>query len=215
MRYSRSVPNPASIHRCLEPSFSVFAPFPSSTPFTAFIVSLIVVLTMHASASPGKRLIDFENPFNTSGWQVVNDDVMGGVSTSRFGVETNRAIFSGTVSLENNGGFASVRSPLQDHGAGAFSTFVVRVKGDGHRYKFTIRTGAGFDKPQYQASFETRPGEWQELHFPIKDFVPSWRGRVLTGVPPIDPAAPMAIGFLISDKQSGPFKLEIGRIGIR
>ena len=65
---------------------------------------------MNADAASEKTLFDFSTATNAPAWQVVNDDVMGGVSTSRFSVTNGVAVFRGEVSLENNGGFASVRS---------------------------------------------------------------------------------------------------------
>ena len=63
---------------------------------------------------------------------------------------------------------------------------MLRVRGDGHRYKFTVRTKSGFDTPiyQYQCAFTTKRDEWEEHRLPFKDFVPTFRGRVLTDVPP-------------------------------
>ena len=70
-------------------------------------------ITMKADTATNKTLFDFQAATNSPAWEVVNDDVMGGVSTSQFQLLTNGgAIFSGVVSLENNGGFASVRSSL-------------------------------------------------------------------------------------------------------
>ena len=158
-------------------------------------------------------LFDFQTATNVPAWQVVNDDVMGGVSTSQFLLLTNGgAVFSGVVSLENNGGFASVRSALVQKNLSGSDTFVLRVRGDGRRYKFTVRTDAGFDGANYQAEFATKAGEWQEYRLPFKDFVPTFRGRVLTGVPPLNAAQIASVGFLISDKQSGPFRLEVSWI---
>ena len=58
-------------------------------------------------------LIDFSNA-SAAGWQIVNDSVMGGISRSTLQLhEDGYALFSGTVSLENNGGFASVRTRAQ------------------------------------------------------------------------------------------------------
>ena len=52
-------------------------------------------------------LFDFPTATNYPTWQIVNDDVMGGLSTSRFQILTNGgAVFTGVVSLETNGGFA-------------------------------------------------------------------------------------------------------------
>jgi hypothetical protein len=170
-------------------------------------------LTMNAETVSDKTLFDFTTATHPPAWQIVNDDVMGGVSVSRFEQATNgSAIFSGEVSLEHNGGFASVRSsPVQQQFAG-LDAFIVRVRGDGHRYKFTVRTGTDFNSPLYQCAFSTKRGEWQEHRLAFKDFVPTFRGRELTGVPPLDPARLKSVGFLIADKQAGAFRLEIASI---
>ena len=75
------------------------------------------------------------------------------------------------VSLENNGGFASVRSSPARHDLTGCGCFVIRVRGDGRRYKFTARTETGFDAPLYQCAFETKRGEWEEHRLAFKDFV--------------------------------------------
>lgn len=172
-----------------------------------------LAITMNADTATNKTLFNFETATHSPAWDVVNDGVMGGVSTSQFQVLTNGgAVFSGTVRLENNGGFASVRStPVRENLAG-LTAFVLRVRGDGRRYKFSARTGVGFDSPLYQCSFTTKQGEWEEHRLAFSDFVPTFRGRVLTDVPPLDPAGVNSVGFLISDKQAGPFRLEIGWI---
>jgi len=170
-------------------------------------------LTMNAQTNSGKSLFDFATSSNSSAWQIVNDDVMGGVSTSQFQITTNgAAVFSGEVSLENNGGFASVRSPPARSDLSGCIEFVLRLRGDGHRYKFTVRMDSGFDSPLYQCGFTTTRGAWAEHRLSFKDFVPTFRGRVLTDVPPLDPTRIQSVGFLIADKQAGPFRLEIESI---
>ena len=86
------------------------------------------------------------------------------------------------------------------------------MRGDGRRYKFTVRTETNFDTPIYQCAFATNRGEWEEHWLPFKDFIPTFRGRVLTDVPPLNPAKVSLVGFLISDKQDGSFQLEVGWI---
>jgi len=172
-----------------------------------------LAITMKADTTTNKTLFDFKAATNSPAWEVVNDDVMGGVSTSQFKVLTNGyAVFSGTVRLENNGGFASVRSQRVNENLTGLTAFVLRVRGDGRRYKFSGRTGAGFDTPLYQCSFATKQGEWEEHRLAFSDFIPTFRGRVLTDVPPLNPAKVTSLGFLIADKQAGPFRLEIGWI---
>ena len=172
-----------------------------------------IALTMQADTTTNKTIFDFQAATSSPAWEVVNDDVMGGVSTSQFQVLTNGgAVFSGTVRLENNGGFASVRSGAMRENLTGLNAFVLRVRGDGRRYKFSVRTETGFDTPLYQCSFTTKPGEWAEHRLAFSDFVPTFRGRVLTDVPPLTPAKVNSVGFLIADKQAGPFRLEIGWI---
>jgi monofunctional biosynthetic peptidoglycan transglycosylase len=172
-----------------------------------------LAITMNTYAASERTLFDFQAPTNSPAWQIVNDDVMGGVSTSRFQILTNGgAVFSGVVSLENNGGFASVRSSPTRHDLTGCGCFVIRLRGDGHRYKFTARMETGFDAPLYQCAFETKRGEWEEHRLAFKDFVPTFRGRILTDVPPLNPAKVDSVGLLIADKQDGAFRLEMSWI---
>ena len=180
----------------------------------AAVAGICFHLTMNIATAAERALFDFTTATNVPGWQVVNDDVMGGVSASNFGVTNGVAVFRGEVSLENNGGFASVRSLPSHHDLAGCDTFLIRVRGDGRCYKFTARTDRSFDSPIYQVSFPTKQGEWEELRLPMKGFVPTFRGRALSGQPPLDPTKVTSVGFLISDKQAGPFRLEVAWIKV-
>ena len=169
---------------------------------------------MKADTATNKTLFDFQAATNSPALEVLNDDVMGGVSTSQFQVLTNGcAVFSGTVRLENNGGFASVRSATVRENLTGLTAFVLRVRGDGRRYKIQCAHRGRVSTPRFtNAVFTTKQGQWEEHRLPFSDFVPTFRGRVLTDLPPLNPAKVNSIGFLISDKQAGPFRLEIGWI---
>ncbi len=181
-------------------------------PLAALLCACLAI-TLKADSASNKMIFDFQASTNSTKWQVVNDDVMGGVSTSQFQLLTNGgAIFSGVVSLENNGGFASVRSNPVRENLSDTSAFALRVRGDGRRYKFTVRTEAGFNAPNYQAEFTTKRGEWEEHRLAFKDFIPTLRGRVLTDLPPLIPSKITSVGLIISDKQAGPFRLEMSWI---
>jgi monofunctional biosynthetic peptidoglycan transglycosylase len=167
---------------------------------------------MDTPASTQKTLFDFSTATSPAGWQTVNDDVMGGVSRSSLRLANGIAVFQGTVSLENDGGFASVRSLPARYDLAGCDAFLVRVRGDGRSYKFTARTASSFDRAVYQLAFRTKEGNWEDLCLPLKDFVPTFRGRVLSGEPPLDPEKISSVGFLISDKQVGTFRLEVAWI---
>lgn len=160
-------------------------------------------------------LLDFANPADVALWRAVDDVVMGGLSRSDFGqAEPGVARFSGNVSLENFGGFASVRTPPRAWDTAGATAFVLKVRGDGHQYKFTLRTNDGFDGIQYQARFTSPAGEWTEVRLPVKSFVATFRGRAVPFAPSLDPARVRALGLMISDKQAGPFELLVDCIGI-
>jgi hypothetical protein len=147
---------------------------------------------------------------NSGLWRAINDGVMGGLSQSGMSVtESGIGVFAGHVSLENNGGFASVRTSLGDTDLSAFSGLALRVKGDGRRYRLRLRTDNRFDGVAYQATFETSREGWQVVELPFDAFLPTYRGRTLRDVPPLNTAAIYQLGFMIADKQEGRFRLEI------
>jgi NADH dehydrogenase [ubiquinone] 1 alpha subcomplex assembly factor 1 len=160
-------------------------------------------------------LVDFDTDDEIELWSPVDDGVMGGVSRSRFSrAAPGVARFSGIVSLENGGGFASVRAqPCAWPTAGA-TAFVLRVRGDGRTYKFTVRIDDGFDGVQYQARFTPPAGEWSESILPVASFAASFRGRRVDGAPALDPGRVRALGLMISDRQKGPFELQVDWIAM-
>jgi NADH dehydrogenase [ubiquinone] 1 alpha subcomplex assembly factor 1 len=171
-------------------------------------------LTMNAAPATNLTLFDFQGATRASTWKRANDDVIGGVSTSQFDLTREGfAVFSGTIRLDNHGGFASAHSKSLLNGHfGGLTGFIVRVRGDGRQYRFTARAGSTFDMPLYQCEFATTPGLWEEHWLPLENFVAAFRSRVLTDVPPLNPADLGSVGFLTSDREAGPFHLEIAWI---
>jgi hypothetical protein len=125
-------------------------------------------------------LFDFGTLENMDDWLIVNDGVMGGLSKSKFILsDSNTAVFSGNVSLENNGGFASTRTKAMQFHLDGFKGILIRVKGDGKKYQFRIRTDDRFDGVSYRYHFETGINQWQTISIPFNKCVPVFRGRIL------------------------------------
>jgi len=145
-------------------------------------------------------------------WRTVNDDVMGGVSRSRMRVtDDGTGVFEGELSLDNNGGFASVRALLGPTDLSGYAGIAVRARGDGRTYQLRFRLNDWFDGIAYRATF--RPGtDWTEIVIPFSDFIPTFRGRVLDDQPPLDPSAIQQLVFMIADKTPGAFRLEVDRV---
>lgn len=157
-----------------------------------------------------KVLFDFQMSSKLTDWRIVNDGVMGGLSQSNIVLsENNTALFQGIVSLENNGGFSSVRTSPRLYKLDGYLGIILRLKGDGKKYQFRLRTNDRFDGISYRYHFKTESNKWMIIRVPFNKCVPVFRGRILNDVAPITPKKIQQVGFLISDKQAGPFKLEI------
>jgi NADH dehydrogenase [ubiquinone] 1 alpha subcomplex assembly factor 1 len=162
-----------------------------------------------------KVLFDFTDPQAARAWQAIDDRVMGGVSRSTLrGDPAGHAVFEGTVSLERNGGFASVRSAPGERGLRSALVCRIEVRGAPLRFKLGLLTDDGFDGLNYQAGFVPGGSDWQTLDLPLAGFRASFRGREVPGAPPLDPARIRQVGLMIADRQAGAFALDIRRIGL-
>ena len=154
-------------------------------------------------------MFNFDSPATSGEWVTIDDVVMGGVSSSKFFINPDgTATFSGTVSPDNNGGFASARAPIINDFKD-FEGVTIRVKGDGNIYSLRFRTDTNFDGISYQAKFKTESGEWKEYKIPLSNFKPTFRGTTLSNKPKLVSKDIKQIGILIADKQFGKFELNI------
>jgi monofunctional biosynthetic peptidoglycan transglycosylase len=183
----------------------------SAGPVTLFLMMLSSTLV---AAGEEQVLFDFGNPDAAKQWQTVNDGVMGGVSDGRFKITDNKTMeFFGSLSLENNGGFASVRSREAKLGLEKGDSIVIRVRGDGRDYNFRLNVPRTISRNSYRQSFKTKKDAWIEVTLPMEKFVATWRGRVFPNEE-FDPSNVTGMGIQLSDKKAGPFKLEVDWIKV-
>lgn len=154
-------------------------------------------------------MFDFTStpPDSASAWRNVDDPVMGGVSKSTFETTDKGAAFTGTVSLKQGGGFASVRAPEADYDLDGHDGLRLRLRGDGKRYWFTAYTTSG-GPVSYRLPIQPAI-EWTTVHVPFAELTPYRRGTKMPNAPPFDPSQVRTLGFLIADEQDGPFRLEV------
>lgn len=158
-------------------------------------------------------IFDFNATSNLSNWQVVNDGVMGGTSKSKFYLNPEgHGCFDGTVSLENNGGFCSVRYDFNSITLDRNKIICLRIKGDGKNYQFRVKTNKS-DAHSYIYPFRTS-GDWQNIEIPVTEFYPSFRGRQLD-IPNYDGSRLEEIAFLIGNKKGENFQLLLDRIEVK
>jgi len=153
------------------------------------------------------RIVDLSDVHS---WQAVNDGVMGGISAGHMVTTESGLRFEGALSLENDGGFASVRRPVADDPGDAHGVRLV-LRGDGRRYQFRLRPDDRPDSIAWRVRFEAGP-EWRMLEFEWADFEPVFRGRLVPQRGPVAPADIRWIGFMLADGKAGPFGLDIRSI---
>jgi NADH dehydrogenase [ubiquinone] 1 alpha subcomplex assembly factor 1 len=180
------------------------------------VLALVALMGMSSMTQAQQvRLFAFASPDAAAEWQAVNDGVMGGVSDGRFRMTERQTMeFYGTLSLENNGGFASVRSRPRTLGLQTGDTLVARVRGDGREYQLNLYASGRTRAFSYRAPVQTRSGEWIEVAVALDRFEATSFGRVLRGAGPVDPGSVTSIGFLLAEKTPGPFLLEVAWITV-
>ena len=188
------------------------------------IKHLVQVAAKHLKTLPAneKLIFDFKNPSQDlkDSWGAVDDVVMGGVSESTIQLTDDGALFTGIVSTANSGGFVSVRTKNFDTpiNLAGYSGVELRVKGDGKRYKFFIRTDPKWDGVAYSYSFDTEPDNWITVRIPFDKLIPVFRAKTLDTAEQLDPSQISSFQLMLSkfeyDKELNP-KFEPGGFALQ
>lgn len=184
-----------------------------ATPLLLWLM-LGTTLSSPPSTEPERRVLFDFGPDDVSRWSTVHDTVMGGRSDGTLSrTEDETLVFSGNLSLKNNGGFTSFRSArLRETPAGT-DGLELRVKGDGRTYIFSCdMRGVPIFAGGYWQEFKTTADTWTTVRLPWSAFEPVNFGEKLDGLPALDPAQLTAMGVYLYDKKEGPFALEVDAI---
>lgn len=156
-------------------------------------------------------IFDFGEGKEFGRWSIINDGVMGGLSQSQAKLDKDAVLFSGNVSLKNNGGFVSLRGPLGVYDLSDFRFCEIRFKSNTDRkFELLIEKDTPFYLPKYRAKFGSKSQDWVTLTIPLKDLEISRMGATISqGIDPQNLKDIQRIGFILSDKQEGSFQLWI------
>jgi hypothetical protein len=191
--------------------------------FGAQSVSSSPVLPTATNNGASLLIFDFRQPNSNlvQVWGALDDVVMGGVSSSGLQLLPSSALFTGNVSTANSGGFASIRTKnLQPAiNLSTYSGIELRVKGDGNRYKFFLRSDDRWDGIGYAHSFNTTPGEWITVKIPFDSLIPVLRAKTISDAAPINTNQIYSFQLMLSKFeydgqlnphfQPGEFRLEV------
>ena len=173
-----------------------------------FII-LYALLPSNQQSSENRMLLNYSIMKTEHRWRIVNDGVMGGLSSSRIVMEGGKIVFTGNISLKNNGGFASLRSPVKDYNFEEFSGLELRVKGDGKRYSISMKETTYFTGIFYTSTFKTKEDEWINIKMHFNEFKRYYVGRETDSNKKLALNNIKEVSFLIGDKQEGEFRTEI------
>ena len=161
-----------------------------------------------------RLLFDFRNADGIDAWRIINDTVMGGMSSSRFEAREDGAAFTGELSLDQGGGFVSMRSPKGSYDLSGGDGLRIWMRGSDKTFQLTVYTEPG-GRVSYRAPF-TPPSatDWEAVDVIFDDLTPFVRGRRVPDAPAFDPARVRAVGILLGDEQDGSFRLELERMAV-
>lgn len=169
----------------------------------------IICLIMLASSSV-VTLYDVNQDKKNENWQIVNDNVMGGRSKANIEISEDGLLhYFGEISLENNGGFSSLRYKDLDVSVSANDVIRLTVKGDGNKYQFRVTSeeNPGFS---YITYFKTI-SQLTTIDIKLKYLYPSFRGRKLN-LPNFENGKLRELGILFGNKKEEKFSLKIQKV---
>jgi monofunctional biosynthetic peptidoglycan transglycosylase len=172
-------------------------------------LAYLMVTTVMANETL-QTLFDFTGADAAKEWQTVNDGVMGGVSEGKFKITDNKTLeFFGTLSLANNGGFASVRTKPKKLSFEKGDTLIAKIRGDGREYMLNLYPNTQRVAYSYRATVQTKKDQWIEVKAPLDKFEATSFGNVVKNAGAMKPSDVNSLGFMLGDKKAGPFKLEV------
>lgn len=157
-------------------------------------------------------IFDFAVGGDAADWRVINDTVMGGRSESSVDVEDGVLVFSGELSVANQGGFCSTRSGTFSRDLSDLEGLVVRIRTGDRSFSLTARDAVGTDTVGYHHPLPVTGDEWETVHALFADFEATYHGRVLEDASALNTERVRSVGFIIAGGQEGAFRLEVASI---
>jgi len=183
-----------------------------------FMLPVLLVFTYEFRAMAEDKtlpLFAFITAESAKDWQAVNDGVMGGVSEGAFQLTDKKTLeFAGVLSLENNGGFASIRTNSKSLALKQGDSLVVKVRGDGREYTMNLYLAKAELAFAYRAAVPTKKEEWVEVTLPLDKFEATSFGQKVADAGAVDPKEIDGLGLMLADKKAGKFKLEVESIRV-
>ncbi|KAJ3023159.1 hypothetical protein HKX48_004100 [Thoreauomyces humboldtii] len=170
-------------------------------------------------------MFQFQKVDDLQDWIVGSDADIGGLSEAYWGLTPkNSALFWGTMSTKipegvriDRSGYAGIRSQQRPltlfhrprYDTTLFRYLAIRARGDTRQWFVNLQTESIYPSYlwQHRVYFQ-RPGEWETIMIPFRDFVLTSNGYVQKRQIAMDRAKIKTVGFSLV-RQPGDFSLEI------
>ena len=174
-----------------------------------FLISfLLIYMTQNNSYK-----IDFGKTKEGVDWWVVNDGVMGGLSKGRKELTENSILFEGVISLDNNGGFSSLRCSLSHKDLTQYDEIEIRYRSTGISKALTFSVDRRWYIPNYRISLEGTSGNWKTMIIRLSDFKKHYLGKSLNESLKKEKIKDIIrMGIITNEKKYGNFEFEVDYI---
>ncbi len=155
---------------------------------------------------------DFGRGKDGEDWWVINDGVMGGLSRGKAQMKENSLYFSGTISLENNGGFTSFRAPYERMDLSPYTRMEVRYRSTGRTCAISLDQSTRFWLPNHKLKLPLSE-EWNVVQISLDELNEYRMGRRTGRQMTREKASKVIrIGIITDSKDAGEFTFEIDYI---
>ncbi|MEM9824291.1 MAG: CIA30 family protein [Bacteroidota bacterium] len=170
----------------------------------------LAVLLLFTFANIAEITFDFGKNKDGNDWEIINDGVMGGLSKGEFEFTDHTLKFYGSVSLDNYGGFTSIKSPFKTFDLGLAQKVKIRYKTSNQSIAINLENSKEFYKPYYKLNLEDTNDEWKSVEIEINQFKGYSLGQeVSTKISKEFLKSVQRIGFITSQKKEGKFNIEV------
>ncbi len=115
--------------------------------------------------------------------------------------------------MENNGGFASFRSPYGDWDLTKYQTLTIRYRSEGFDMAWTMKDQRPYYMPSFKGDLPNTQGQWETVTFELRQLDAYRLGEPLGyQLSNKELKNIIRMGFISNEKRAGEFELEIDHI---
>jgi hypothetical protein len=136
---------------------------------------------------------------------------MGGVTQSKLQYTENSMVLNGTISLDNYGGFSSIKTNFNTFDLTEYDGVKIKYKSTGQSFAITLEDSKNWTMPNYKGAIRSSDSnKWYEAIIYFKDFKQYQIGEP-TGKKLTKPVLEniVRIGIITTEKKEGPFSIEV------